>query len=163
MKCADSRYRQNAQLNSKLDFGVTSTCPWLLKKGCYWHCSRHMVYLWSLKCVLWCILTTNIFHRLKQNASSYCRKERHVTSKSSREKLTEIFQILTVIEILVFAHNSWGTNALVILKNFKNVLKNFYLKIFKECIQRETGLFHVYMFWSSASTFSYLVWFLNEI
>ena len=69
MKSAESRDKQNPQLNSKLDFGVTSTCLWLLKeKGCYWHCSRHIVYLWSIKCVLLCnrILTTNIFHRLKQ-------------------------------------------------------------------------------------------------
>ena len=47
--------------------------------------------------------------------------------------------------------------SLFLMKNFKNVLKNFNLKIFKECIQRETGLFHIYMLGCSAYTFSYLV------
>ena len=53
------------------------------------------------------ILTTNIFHRLKQahpliHFWLYIRKkERHVTSESNGENLTEIFQILTTSLVLV--------------------------------------------------------------
>ena len=75
--------------------------------------------------------------------------------RSSGENLTEIFQILTAIEILSFAHNSRGTNDIIgfyeqFLKMFKKT--NFNFKIFKECIQRETGLFHIYILGCSAYT-----------